>query len=285
MNYNGISNSLRGKSIIYLVLTAILWSTGGILIKQVNWNPVAIAGTRSAIAALLMLCVIKKPSLKWSKVKIGGSIAYAGTVILFISANKMTTAANAILLQYTAPIYVALLGSWFLKEKTTAVDWITIFFVLGGMILFFIDDINAGSIWGNIIAILSGISFAAQALLIRKQKDGSPVDSVFWGNVFTAIIAIPFMFKGTPNANGWTNLILLGIFQLGIPYLLYSYAIKHVTALEVIMIPILEPILNPVWVFLFIGEKPGKWAVAGGIIVVASIVARCLILTRKAARI
>jgi drug/metabolite transporter (DMT)-like permease len=274
----------RFRSIIFLVIAALLWSLGGVLIKSIKLNAMAIAGSRSFTAALLMLMVIRKPSLKFNRFKVGGAIAYVGTVALFVMANKLTTAATAILLQYTAPIYVALLGAWFLKERTTFMDWVTIFLVFGGMILFFIDDMGAGGMLGNIYAILSGFSFACMVLLLRKQKDESPLESVFWGNLLMSVIGLPFMFGARPDATSWIALLLLGVFQLGLSYMLYALAIKHVTALEGILIPVIEPILNPVWVFLVLGEYPGPWAFVGGFIVLSAIVGRSVLMALKANR-
>ncbi len=267
----------RWRSIVFLVAASLLWSTGGLLIKSVQWNPMAISGMRSLIAALIMLVVIRKPNTQFNRYKVGGAFAYVGTVLLFVIANKLTTAATAILLQYTAPIYVALLGAWFLKERTTRLDWIAIVMVFGGMFLFFIDEMSPGGMLGNIYAIISGFCFACMVLLLRKQKDGSPLESVFWGNVLTAIVGIPFMFSSMPDLRSWIALLLMGVFQLGTAYILYAMAIKHVTALEAILIPVIEPLLNPVWVFLVIGETPGPWAFVGGIIVLTAIVGRSVI--------
>ncbi len=270
-------------SILLLVMAAMMWSIGGLLIKLVDWNPLAIAGMRSAIASIVLLFFLKKPKLTWSKVQIGAAIAYVGTVILFVSANKMTTAANAILLQFTAPIYVALFSSWLLKEIIRIFDWIIIIVVMGGMSLFFFDHLSVTGMWGNIVAIGSGVCFAFFTIFMRMQKDGSPLESVFLGNVLTAIIGLPFMFKGGgPDTSGWLGLLLLGVVQLGIPYILYSRAIKYVTALEAILIPIIEPLLNPIWVFLLLDETPGIWAFTGGLIVLAAITIRCIISVREA---
>ncbi|KPU43046.1 EamA-like transporter family protein [Oxobacter pfennigii] len=273
----GQTQKARYKAIFSLVIAALMWSTGGVLIKLVNWNPIAISGLRSAIAALVILCVIKKPKISFSFYQIAGAVAYTSTLILFVTANKMTTAANAILLQYTAPIYVAIFSAWFLKEKITLLDWFTIFAVIGGMVLFFMDSVTAGNLTGNILAILSGICFAALAMLMRKQKNESPLESIFIGNIMIALVSIPFMFKTMPDTKSLIGLFILGVFQIGIPYIFYSYAIKNVTALEAVLIPVLEPVLNPVWVFLVVGEIPGVWSVVGGIIVLFFITARCTI--------
>ena len=268
----------RYKAVLYLIITAILWSTGGLLIKWISWNPLAIAGMRSAIAAALMWLYKRKMNFSWSWPQIGGAFFYAATVILSVTATKMTTAANAILLQYTAPIYVALLANWFLGEKTAKWDWIVIFTGLMGIALFFFDNLSAGGVWGNAVAIMSGIAYAGATLFLRKQKDGSPLESLFLGNIITALIGFPFMFQSAPNAAGWLGLLLLGVFQIGLSYLLYSYAIKHVTALDAIVIPIIEPILNPVWVLLFLGEVPAKWALVGGMLVLAAVAFRSIVL-------
>lgn len=269
-------NATRSQAIILLVLTAILWSFGGLLIKMVKWNPIAIAGMRSAISALLLLILIKKPTFKFTFSQIIGTIAYSATVILFVSANKLTTAANAILLQYTAPIFVAILGALFLKERVKISDWITIVIVSGGMVLFFLDDLASGNSLGNILAILSGLCFATMIICLREQKSSSPILTVFWGNVLTAVIGIPFMTGSMPDTTSWLVLVLLGVFQLGLSYILYTIAIKKVTALEGILIPIIEPILNPIFVLIFTGEIPGSWSLIGGIIVLVSITLRCV---------
>jgi drug/metabolite transporter (DMT)-like permease len=279
---NANTDTAQKRAVAQLVITALLWSSGGILIKWVAWNPLAIAGGRSIIAALVMLAYQRKMRFNWGFAQLGGAACYALTVILFVAANKMTTAANAILLQYTAPIYVAIFSYWLLKERVTRLDLGIIAMAIAGMVLFFLDDLSAGGYWGNLVAILSGISFAGTALFLRKQKNESPLESVFLGNLLTFMIGLPFMLQSSPNPAGWVGLILLGVLQLGCSYILYAEALKHVTALEGILIPILEPILNPIWVFLLLGEKPGKWAVFGGIIVLTAVVLRCTLALRRA---
>lgn len=268
----------RKKAILFLIAASVLWSTGGILIKLVDWNPIAIAGSRSLIAGLLIFAYVRTPRLKWSWPLILGALAYASTVILFVTANKMTTAANTILLQYTAPIWVALMSGWILKERIKWYDWASIAVTLFGMTLFFREGISGGDFVGNILAVLSGVGLAAVVIFLRLQKDGDPIETVLLGNVVTFIVAIPFIVSsGIPSSQSILGLILLGIFQLGIAYLLYALAIKHITAIEAILIPVIEPILNPLWVFLFIGEKPGTWTLIGGTVVIASVTGRSII--------
>jgi drug/metabolite transporter (DMT)-like permease len=269
---SGRSEHFRG--VILLIITAVLWSTAGLLIKSVDWHPLAIAGARSAIAALVIGLVFHKEKLTYSAPQLIGAAGYACTVMLFVSATKLTTAANAILIQYTAPVFVALLSGWFLNEKPRLLDWMTIGVVSGGLVLFFLDKMSAGGLMGNILALLSGFTMAVLIVSMRRQKDGSPLGSVLLGNMVTAVIGIPFMLGSAPDMTGWVALVLLGVFQLGLSYVLYSIAIRYVTALEAILFTTLEPILNPVWVFLLIGERPGPWSLVGGLVIIAAILGR-----------
>ncbi|HZS09299.1 MAG TPA: DMT family transporter [Blastocatellia bacterium] len=267
----------RRRAVILLIIAALLWSTGGLLIKLVSWHPFAIAGMRSAIAAVVLLAAVRRPRITWSATQLGCALAYAGTVVMFAVANKHTTAANAILLQYTAPVYIALFGAWFLGERTTRLDWITIFLVLVGMTLFLFDGLRTGNWLGNGLALASAASFASLVVLLRKQKDSSPIESVILGNVIAALVGLPFMFGEMPDAKSWVGLVLLGVFQLGLSYLIYVRAVKSLTALEAILIPVIEPLLNPLWVMLQFGEKPTGLALIGGIIVLGSVTARGVI--------
>jgi drug/metabolite transporter (DMT)-like permease len=271
------SRGERYQAIGFLVVTAILWSSAGVLIKMISWNPIAIAGMRSAIGTLVLLVFLRRPHLTWSSAQIGGAVAFAATVILFVLANRLTTAANAILLQYTSPIFVALLGAWFLGERATRLDWATIFVVIGGMALFFLDDLTTGGLWGNVCAIASGVTFACFVLFMRKQKNDSPLESAFLGNILTALIGFPFMLEAMPSASSWVGLMLSGVLQLGLAQVLYSAAIKHVTALEAILIAVVETILSPVWVLLVMGEAPGPWALLGGFVVLVSVTIRYVV--------
>ena len=267
---------MKSRAVLFLLIAALLWSSGGLLIKLVGWNPIAISGTRSAIAALVMLAFRPRMRFSWSAAQLGGAVCYAATVILFVIANKWTTAANAILLQYTAPVYVALFSYWLLRERISKLDILAIIATIGGMVLFFFDDLSGGGAMGNFVAILSGVAFAGTALFLRKQKDTSALESVFLGNIISFLIGIPFMMNPPTDGTSWLGLVLLGVFQLGCSYILYAEAMKSVSALEGILIPVIEPILNPIWVFLLLREKPGKWAFFGGIIVLLSVTLRCL---------
>ncbi|HNW77396.1 MAG TPA: DMT family transporter [Candidatus Competibacteraceae bacterium] len=267
--------AVHRRALLLLMITAVLWSLGGVLIKWVDWNPVAIAGTRSLIGAALIGMVFRRElRFDGSFAQIGGALAYAGTVVLFVIANKLTTAANAILLQYTAPIYVALFSPWFLGERASRRDWLILLVMMGGMVLFFFDDLNLDGYLGNGVALASGLCFAWLTLFLRRQKDGFPLPSLLLGNLLAGVIGLPFMFQSMPDASSWIGLLLLGVVQLGLPYILYALALRHVTAVEGILIPMIEPVLNPVWVFLLLGESPSPWALVGGAVILGAVIFR-----------
>ncbi|MGI6084668.1 MAG: DMT family transporter, partial [Acetivibrionales bacterium] len=137
--------------------------------------------------------------------------------------------------------------------------------------------LDAGRLAGNIFGLLSGVSYALFTVFMRMQKNESPIESVILGNLISAIIGLPFIFMAVPDTKGWLFLVILGVIQLGIPYILYSEAIKNATALEASIITMIEPILNPIWVILIIGEIPGILSIIGGFIVIATVVIRCII--------
>ncbi|RYD67023.1 MAG: hypothetical protein EOP84_30815, partial [Verrucomicrobiaceae bacterium] len=177
------------SSVALLLLVAVLWSLGGVLIKLVDWHPVAIAGTRSALAIPVVMFCAGWPRWPFSRFQWGGAVAYVGTVLLFVAATRLTTAANAIFLQYTAPIYVALLAPWILQERSRKSDWFAIVAALGGIVLFFVDRLTFEGMWGNVLALLSGLSFAILVILLRKERDRSPMQVVLLGNIRGALIS------------------------------------------------------------------------------------------------
>jgi drug/metabolite transporter (DMT)-like permease len=224
------------------------------------------------IAALFLIATNRGLRFHFSRAQLIGAAGYAACTITFCVATKLTTAANAILLQYTAPVWVALFAAWFLGERATRADWITIAVVLGGMTLFFADSLELSAVLGNSIAVLSGVCFAGMTIALRKQKDGSPVESIILGNLLAFAIGLPWILPAPAlSLHGWISLLTLGVVQLGISYWLYARAIKHVTALEAVLIPVIEPILNPIWVLLMMGEKPSRFALVGGVIVLGAV--------------
>lgn len=270
------------RALALLAACGLFWSTAGVLIKLVTWNPAAIWSMRSLVAAVA-LWLIRRPSLRGiSGAEWRSAAALAATTGLFVLANKLTTAANAILIQYSAPVWVALFGAWFLGERPRRLDWITIVLVLGGVALFFGDQLTLDHAAGNLVALASGVAFAVNTMALRKvaitPRDGAPVDPLrpLWlGNVIGAVLGAPMLLHGpAPDATGWGALLALGLVQQAAAYLCYARAIRHATALEAILIPIIEPILSPIWVAIAFGERPGPWALAGGLVVVTAVSVR-----------
>lgn len=261
----------RKKGIYLLVLTSILWSFSGVCTKFISWNGFAVAGIRGLIAALLLLIVNRRPRLPRSGFQVAAIFSYVGLVVLLILSTKLTTAANAILLQYTAPIYSAILGYFVLKEPVTRHDSTVIVLVLIGLAVFLYDGLADGRMAGNLIALLSGVCYGAMNVFMRKCDKDAPADNIFWGNLLAFVLMLPFMGRPEITAVNIGIILFMGIFQLGLAYILYSIAIPHVPALEATIITVLEPILNPVWVMLFYGEKPGIRTIIGGAIVLLAI--------------
>jgi drug/metabolite transporter (DMT)-like permease len=269
------------RPVLLLLAAAVLWSLGGVLIKSIDLSPVTIAGGRSLIASLAMSLAMPGVLRKVSWRAVPGAIAYAGTVFLFVVATKLTTAANAIFLQYTAPIYIAMISPWFLGERTTWRDWLLVLIALSGVGVFFLDRLSLQGLSGVVAALGSGFAFAWLTVLMRRQKSGSPEAVVLLGNMLTFLIALPWMFPILRMEENGPRLLLLGVVQLTIPYLLYSLAIRHVRALDASIISIIEPILNPIWVMLATNERPAFWSIVGGSIVLATSLGRSLLASRN----
>ncbi|GAB4375641.1 MAG: DMT family transporter [Spirochaetales bacterium] len=261
------------SALLSLVACAMLWSLGGLFIKLVEWTPMGISGVRSLLAACTILLFVRKPRITFSAPQILAALSYAGTLILFVYANKLTTSANAILLQYGAPLYVALFAWFLLGERPRWEHWLGLALILGGMILFFRDKVSSGSSLGNILGLLSGVTFAFYAIFMRMQKGGSPVESVLLSHLLVFLFSIPSILSSPPSLSrtGWVALIVLGIFQIGLPSILFARGIKGVTTIQAMLITTLEPILNPLWVFLVLGEIPTLNALIGGGMIVLAV--------------
>jgi drug/metabolite transporter (DMT)-like permease len=265
------SLSERRKALLFIVLAASLWSTSGVLVKIINWQPVAILAGRSLFSSIVFLVYLRRIPTNWTRWKILASVAYILTQFLFVTSTKLTTAANAIFLQYTAPIYIVLLAFWFLREKPSRADWGSMFIIFLGLLLFFGDKLSTNGFYGNILAVVSGVTSALMIVSMRAQKEGTPAESILIANLFTALFGFPFVLKEAWTLTNWLILLYLGLFQIGLSSLLFSKAIKHVPALEANLVGTLEPVLNPVWVFLFLGESMGSFALLGGLIVLGGV--------------
>lgn len=255
-----------------VLLTALIWSSGGLAVKITNCPADALTGWRCFFCLVLFVLFYRKEKLlTFSKAQWAGAIAYFLMAYFYIAATQLTTAANAILLQYTAPVYVALLSIWLLKEKVKKKDWFVIAAVFLGMILFFVDKAGIGNMLGNVLGVLSGISFATFIVCTRMQKNAHPAGSIFLGNVIALVVCLPSMIVTPLTEDAIFGGMYLGLIYGGLSYIIYSACIRYVSALSAILIATIEPVLNPVWVFFLVGETPSSYAILGGGIVVVSI--------------
>lgn len=263
------------KAIALTCFVALLWSLAGLNIKVIEWPAFAITGGRSFIAFVMLTPLVMQIKNKHiDRYVIAGALFYAAFGYCYILSTKLTTSAMAVVMQYTAPIYVALLSWLFLGERVTKADTVCMIFVFSGILLFFLDKFGGGSFWGNVLAIFNGVFFAGLVICFRLQKNAHPVMSIYLGNFISMLIGMKFVFQaGAPSFSSFIFLIVLG-FQIAVTYSLYSKASTGLTALETVLLPIIDPILNPVWVYLFVGEKPGALSIIGGMIVLISITVR-----------
>jgi len=282
-----------------IILCALLWSTSGLFIKLLDWHPMVISGGRSILAAVVLLVLrffsqkkktavaetenedeanlqkIKpKKSLFSNILKLAFfGIFYAATMILFVIANKLTASANAILLQYTAPAWTALIGWFVLREKLRWEQWITLGLVTAGMFLVFSSGLTYGSVLGDMLALLSGITFAANAVVLRLNKDKNPADILIFSHIICVLFSLPFFFLYPPtmNTSNVLSILFMGIFQIGAASALFAYGIKRISAVQVMLTATIEPVLNPLWVFIVTSEQPALTVVTGGCIIILAI--------------
>jgi len=262
----------RRQAIAFLIIAAVLWSTSGLVIKLLPWHPLAVLAGRSIFSGLVFLLYLRRLPLRPTRWQVITAASYVLTQFLYISALRLTTAANAIFLQYSAPVYIVLLGYWLLREKPNRMDWLAMLVIFPGLGLFFGDSLSLDNRTGTLLAALSGVFLGLMTVGLRAQKDGDPGVSFLLANLLSAVFGFYFVWQEPWTVTGWAALAYLGIFQVGLSFVRYSLAIRVIPALEATLIGTLEPILNPVWVFLFIGEMPGPLALVGALVVLVGVV-------------
>lgn len=273
------------QGLIAVLGAAVLWSTGGLFIKWVSLDAMGVTMWRSLLAGIVMWIVARPPlRLPWKTNALtwGIAISYALTLVMFVAATKMTTAASAIFLQYTAPLYLLASGALFLGERPSRLDFAAVGVAFAGMALFFVGKLDTDAVTGNVLAAASGVTLAAMFTLLRAPGCSTETrpEAMMLGNAILVVGLLAVnLARGssepfTPDAGDIAGLAFLGIVQIGFAYLLFGFGVAHVQALEASLIGMLEPVLNPVWVFLFLGETPGWWAVLGGAIIVSAVSVR-----------
>lgn len=266
--------SKRQVGTLCVFVAAVLYSIGGLCMKVIPWSGMAINGGRTAIALVVIgayLWAVKHP-LRFNRWVLLGALCVFGTNALFSVANKMTTAANAIVLQFTAPIFVILFTMLFFRRKPTKLDVGACAVVFGGIVFFFVDSLSMGGGMGNVLALISGVSYAG-VFMLNDMPNSDAISSVFWGDVISAVTGLPFLLRETDfSAGPITSLLILGIFQVAVAYILLTLGLKTTPSVTASLVSGIEPVLNPILVAVFYGEKMGTMALVGAAIVIGGVV-------------
>ena len=278
-----------GQAAVFMC--AVLWSSSGLFIKLVDWHPALITGSRSVLSVFTLLFLrrfiepVRKPGNTLALLASG--FWYGITMILFVFANKLTTSANVILLQYTSPIWAALLGWFMLKEKPHWEHYAALLFIGPGMFLILSGGLASGGMKGDIIAIISGLTFGINSVVLRKHKDTNSLDIMIGSHLVCVLFSIPFFFLYPPqlSVGSILSIVYMGIFQLGLACGLFVYGLKRITAVQSMLIVAIEPVLNPLWVLLILGERPTNLAIAGGCFILAAVICSSLITNKRAAKL
>ncbi len=260
------------KGLLLVAAAALLWSTGGIGIKALSEPPLVIAFYRSATAAVALLLIFRPRVWRWTPAFLIGLFSYAACLTTFVLATKWTSAANAIFIQYSGVVWVLLLSPLVLREPLRRRDAIAVALAFSGMLLFFVGRFEARGLRGEITALVSSLFFATLVLALRRERGSAAEAVVTWGNVLAALALLPFVWSdlAVPPRSA-AIMTFLGVFQIGGAYALFVHGLKHVTATEASLMGMIEPIANPIWVFLLVGERPTALSLAGGAIVLSAI--------------
>jgi drug/metabolite transporter, DME family len=278
-----MENDRKGASpLLFVLAAALLWSTGGLFIKWTSLSGLELSGYRSLFALITVALVTRREGFGLNRLTAAAAILYAVLVILFVMATKQTTAANAIFLQYTAPVYMLILEPIVYKEKFRARDLITVLVCIGAMALFFVGQLRPQDVAGNVMALASGFFFALYFLLLRhpRAREVNRASSVIYGNLFVVLICAPWGLSALSQVTPHDLMAVayLGVVQLGVSYALFTVGMtRGVRSIDAGIICYIEPVLNPVWVFFVLGERPSRWALIGGAIIITAVIIHMLI--------
>ncbi len=286
------ADTTRGAA--WVALAALLWSSSGLFIKVLALGALQIAFARSLVAALTIALVVKlrggRPFPRPDGLALACAASYAGVLILFVAATKLTTAANAIFLQFSAPIYLVFLEPWVTGRALQRRDVVAVGLCLSAMGLFFVGRLGAGTLVGNGLGVLSGLCLALFSLTLKLQRDRrpevDPIGAIILGNLLVAVLCAPLALRGFSPTLPQTGILLyLGVFQIGLAYLLFNAGMRHLSATAAVVTGTLEAMLNPIWVFLGIGERPSAWALLGGLLILGTIAWYTLAPPRRTVRL
>ena len=268
--------------LMFVLAAALLWSTGGLFIKWTSLSGLELSFYRAFFALFTVALVTRREGFGLNGLTAAAAILYAVLVILFVMATKQTTAANAIFLQYTAPVYMLILEPIVYKEKFRGRDLITVLVCIGGMALFFVGQLRPQDVSGNVMALTSGFFFALYFLLLRhpKAREVNRASSVIYGNLLCVLICAPWGVAALSSIgrHDLLSVVYLGVIQLGVSYVLFTLGMaRGVRSVDAGIICYIEPVLNPVWVFLVLAERPSRWALMGGAIIITAVIIHMLL--------
>jgi len=281
-------NRTNRKGPLFIALASLCWSFGGVFIKFIPWGAMSIVGIRAVLAAMVFVIYRRSFKVEFTLGNIMTAVCLSSTTVMYVFANKLTTAAAAILLQFTAPVFIILIYLVFYRKKPTVSAVIAVLLTLFGMMLFFAENLDTGAFWGNIMALVSGLSMAG-VYVCNKREDTNPENALFLGFLINSCIGLPFAFSDvTADITAWVAVLILGVVQVGFAYIFFSKGIKQTPALLACLISTIEPVLNPLWVMLagLIGllpetEIPGILALTGGAVIVVTVVGYNVWLEKK----
>lgn len=270
---DSIMKTKQTKGRLFIIGTALLWGLAGVCVKSIPWNSFSIMASRCGIGILMFALLRRSFKVKFNKYTLFGAIMMSITGILYMMSIKLTTAATAIVLQYTAPIFVFLYSVLFQKRKAKLSETLIVLMVFSGCVLSFVDELDPTRMLGNILGLLSGVSFAAQIIIFSDQRADSD-DGMYLSNIISFITCLPFMFFDKNMAFSGKILfwvLILGVFQYGLANIFYARGCQIINKIETSLLLTIEPVFNPIPVFLVTGEMPGHLAIAGFFIVIGGI--------------
>ncbi len=278
--------SAAAKGALFVFLSAVFFSIGGLFMKLIPWNGLAINSARNVFSVLVLAAFfrIRRHKLVINRTVLIGALAIVGTNILYSLANKLTTAGNTIILQFTAPIWVMVFSSLLLKKKPGRLDLIAAAFVFAGVICFFVDSLSSGHLTGDLLALLSGI-FYAGVFMMNAREDSDSLSSVLIGMGLNVLTGLPFLIREQPFSAGmdvWAPVLILGIFQLGLAYVFLTEGLAITPPVTASLISGIEPVLNPLLVAVFYGEMLTPLSLVGAAIVFLSVIGYNLIRLKQA---
>ncbi len=267
-----------GSARLYLVITAVLYSTAGLAFKYVDWHPLVLSGMRSLVILPILGLYMGSFKIRFNRTVLLGAMFSYLSMITFVIANQLTTAANAIALQYTNPVFVVLYLWLFMKFKLQKRDMAVIAVTLLGMVLFFLEDMSPGNLLGNLVAILSGMAMAAMNIYSSTTKEET-LHAIMAAQMISIAVGLLLLPVYPPHLvqSAIISVVYMSLFTTAVPYLFYAKGMKYSSPIDGSLILMVDPILNPVWVFAFTGEMPGPLAMVGAVLVIIGVSGWCVL--------